>query len=149
MSRGGFTLIEVMLAIAILMVIFGLGLFASFDLYRGYSYRSERDTIVGLLTKARSRSMSNVYQSAHGVCYNASAQTYNIECVAESCPVSTAERIPANPSVLVSGIPSCGGGLVLFAQVTGNTSGPGVISVSEPGRPTQTITVNNAGTINW
>src|SRR3989344_5249325 len=69
--KGGFTLVEVIVVIAIVGLIFGLGLFMSFDVYRGFSHRSERDVIVSLLERARSHAMANVGQSAWGFCEDA------------------------------------------------------------------------------
>ena len=45
----------------------GLGLFVSFNLYRGYILRAERDTLATLLQKARSQAIQNVGASPHGL----------------------------------------------------------------------------------
>jgi len=44
----------------ILIFIAGFALFVSMDSYRGFSFRSERDTIISVLQKARSQAISNV-----------------------------------------------------------------------------------------
>src|SRR5690242_12740236 len=64
---GGFTLIEMLVAMAVLAVVIKLGLFLSLDFYKGTSYRSEKDVIISVLQKARSQSMNNIDQVQHGV----------------------------------------------------------------------------------
>lgn len=59
LSRG-FTLIEILVVIAIFTMLGGMALVVSMESYRGYAFRNERDMIVALLQKARSESMSNV-----------------------------------------------------------------------------------------
>ena len=49
----GFTLVEILIAIALLIVILSLGLFISFDFYKNYAFRSEKNIIVSILQKAR------------------------------------------------------------------------------------------------
>ncbi len=55
-----FTLIEAAGRARLLTIVGGLGLIMSMDDFRGYSFRSERDTIVSALEKARSQSISNI-----------------------------------------------------------------------------------------
>ena len=52
---------------AIFAIVGGLALFVSFDTYRGYAFQNEVNTVVGLLAKARSRSMANIDAKTHGV----------------------------------------------------------------------------------
>ncbi|TSC82284.1 MAG: Uncharacterized protein G01um101420_448 [Parcubacteria group bacterium Gr01-1014_20] len=66
-GRGGFTLIEIIVVITIVVILAGLGLWVGMDAYRGYSYRSERDVLVSVLQKARLASMVNINEAKHGV----------------------------------------------------------------------------------
>src|SRR5439155_93802 len=80
-SENGFTLIEIMIAVGILAIIATLGLFVSFDFYKGYAFRSEKSIVVSTLQKARDESLSNINQTRHGVHFGASPLQYIIfEC---------------------------------------------------------------------
>lgn len=57
---AGFTLIEILVVIAIFTMLGAMALVVSMESYRGYAFRNERDMIVALLQKARSQSMSNI-----------------------------------------------------------------------------------------
>lgn len=142
-TQGGFTLIEILIAMAIFLLLVGLGLFMSMDAYRGYSFRSERDVVVSLLQKARSRSMANIHQSAWGVCTINS--TYIVfrgtACVAGA---ATNETLPVSSSATVAGLLSPG---VVFSQLGGTTTAT-TVTVTE-GTRVSTISINHEGTINW
>lgn len=140
----GFTLIEVLVSIAILGLILSLGLFMSMDVYRGFSNRSEVDTIVSLLQRARASAMANSYQTTWGVCYV--APTYIIfrgsTCVVGA---STNEETPSNPGAAIAGLTSASP--VVFSQLAGTTS-DAVVSITENGK-ISTISINYEGTIIW
>src|SRR5438876_578690 len=63
----GFTLIEVMIVMAIFALLASLGLIIGMDFYRSYSFNSERNVALAVLRKARTEAMVNVDQAAHGV----------------------------------------------------------------------------------
>lgn len=144
LNNKGFTLIEIIVVIAILTGLMGLGLFMSMDSYRAYLSRSERDTVVSLLERARSHAMANIYQTPWGVCYI--SPNYIIfrgtTCTAGA---ATNEATPANPGVAISGLDSTSP--IVFSQLSGSTAG-GVVIVTEQGR-VSTITINYEGTIIW
>ncbi len=153
--RRGFTLLEILITLAIFSVIIGLGLFMSLDVYRGFNSRSERDVVVALLQKARSRSLANINETAWGLCYT--APNYVIFRGSYTAGATTNEPVPASPAVTLSGFPTCGSGTeIVFAQLTGDLSPQLVpatsektITVSQQGRPDQTVSINNEGRINW
>jgi len=150
----GFTLVEVLLVIGLLVIIFALGLFMSMETYRGYSRRSERDTLVAVLERARSRAMANVDQHAWGACYDGSVASDPQFVIFSGPSYASAYRtdpVPANPGVTLdlSAAPPlpCASGGVVFAQLTGDTS---AISVTmTEGGITSTISTNAAGRIDW
>ncbi len=151
----GFTLIELLIAVAIFSVILGLGLIMSIDVYRGYSQRSERDVVVSLLQKARGMSLANIDQSRWGVCY--AAPSYLIFKGSYTAGASTNEVFPVSAAVVLSGFPQCGlGSEIVFDQLTGKlvpqlspATSETTITITQPGRPTQSVSVNNEGRINW
>lgn len=148
----GFTLMEVIITIALMSMLLGLGLILSMDVYRGTLYRSTRQVLVSSLSTARGRSLSNLFQSTYGVCYRAPdfimfrGTTYSA-----SSPYN--ETVPGNPAVTLSSTGSfftCGSGTgIVFSQLAATTSNSGTITVSESGHADETVSVNSLGTIIW
>ena len=58
----GFSLIEIVVVMAIVALLFSIGAIVGVDTYKNYTFRSEQGVLVSVLEKARSRSMSNIYQ---------------------------------------------------------------------------------------
>jgi Tfp pilus assembly protein FimT len=145
-QNKGFTLIEIVVSIGILMMLFGLGLFMTMDAFRGYTFRSERDTIVSLLEKARSRSMANIAQTSWGVCYIAPDYVIfrGTTCTAG---VATNENLSANAAVAAASNFSSTFPVIVFGQLSGTTTAAN-ITVVEDAR-TSTISLNHEGTIIW
>lgn len=141
MSMRGFTLIEILIVIAIFSVLISLGLFMSMETFRGTLNRSERDIVVNLLQKARSRALANIQQASWGVCYI--APEYIIfrgsECISG---LPTNETVPANTAnSIVFSSP------IVFSQLSATTTG-GSITITQNGR-TAAIIVNQEGMIDW
>ncbi len=63
----GFTLMEIIIVIGLLVIIAGFALVVSLDDYRGYNFRNERDVVVAVLQKARSQAINNMCFEAPGV----------------------------------------------------------------------------------
>jgi prepilin-type N-terminal cleavage/methylation domain-containing protein len=139
----GFTLIEVIIAIAIFIIMLSFGLFISMDALHSTYSRSERDTVVSLLSKARSRSLANIDGAAWGVCYISASQTYVLFSGATCDPsAATSEVTSASAGVAVTwGAPA------IFSQLSGTTS-PTEIVLNEQNK-TSTTTINYEGTIIW
>lgn len=143
-------MIEILLAIGIMTTIFAVGLLMSMDTYRGYSRRSERDTLVAVLERARSRAMANVNQHSWGVCFDGT--NYIIFSGPNYEGAITTETIPGNPSVTVADTSEaprlpCGNGGIVFAQLTGDTSEV-TITVTQ-GQVVSNISTNIEGLIDW
>ena len=143
-QSSGFTIIEIVIVIAILGVIMALGLFMSMDSYRGTLSRSEVTTIVSMLEKARSRSMANIDQNTWGFCYT--NNTYIVfEGSACTQGLTSNEEIAASGGAVISGLSAANP--VVFAQLSGTTT-PVTFTVAQNGR-TSTLQLNNEGTIIW
>lgn len=144
----GFTLIEIIVVVAILGIIAALGLLMSFESFRGASFRSERDTMVSALQKARSDAMANIKQSPWGVHYDASAHTYTIfRGTSYASGASDNAVIDGNPGATVSPSPLPD---VVFTQLSGTTSGAFSATIAENGHTTNPpVSVNYEGTIDW
>src|SRR3989344_5669301 len=138
----GFTLIEIMIGLGLLVIIISLGLFLSMDLYRSYAFRSEQDTVLSIMHRARTRSLSNINQSPHGVHFEADKYVMFEGAVFD--PLDT-----SNEEFQTSGVVSHSPATLdtVFDQLTGNTSS-GILVLSGQGR-TATISFNSEGRIDW
>src|SRR5580692_427190 len=75
-SDRGFTLIEIIVVMAIFLITAGFALVVSMDSYRTYNFREQQNLVVGLLEKARSESMENINQQPHGIYINQNPAEY-------------------------------------------------------------------------
>lgn len=143
-KRTGFTLIEVSLAIAIIMIVGGAGLFVGFDQYRGYSLLAERDNLAAMLQRARNQAMTNINEAPHGL--SVQSQNFVVFQGASYAARNTAydEIFPRYALVSTSGINE-----VVFRQLRGDVAaGTGDINLTN-GLKTLTVSVNGEGRINW
>lgn len=148
-AQKGFTMIEILVAIGILAIIFAIGLLMNMDLYRGYSRRSERDTLVSVLERARSRAMANVNQHAWGACFDRANHNYIIFNGASYSGIPS-DTLSGNPSVAITPATTkleCGNGGIVFDQLTGDTSAVAITMTQ--GAITSNISTNAEGLIIW
>jgi prepilin-type N-terminal cleavage/methylation domain-containing protein len=137
----GFTMIEVLISLAILLVIFSLGLFVSFDFYRSYALRSEKSTIISALQKARNQSLNNINQNKHGVHFDTNG--YTIFEGSTFAGSTNTTLIPMGYNVSVAGVPFD----VVFDQLTGQSTDK-TISVTANNK-TYNTAINSEGQISW
>ena len=151
-SQTGFTLIEILVVVSLLAVISGLGLYVGMDSYRGYAFRTDRDTLVSLLQRARSQSVNNICIGAcingkpHGVFIDAASGRYILfQGTTYATRDETSDEITA-ASFLVgrSGLPE-----VVFAQLSGNASPIGDIVLFGANGQISTVSINAVGKISW
>jgi len=139
----GFTLVEILVVIAIITFIISFGILIDVGTIKRDYFAAEEATIVSALEKARSRSMANIYETAHGVCFI--SPNYIIfrekdgHCVSG---VASNETISANTKININ-FPT-----VVFSQLAGTTT-DGVMIVIKDGIKTATTTLNYEGTIIW
>ena len=144
-NQKGLTLIEIVVVIAILGIIIAFGMTVDLSSFQRNSFKSEQATLVSVLTKARNRSMNNMFESAHGVCYI--APNYILFRDRATClPVATNDetisaniKIASNPSTIFPNE-------VVFLQLSGKTT-PVTIHITD-GIKSTNIKINNEGTIN-
>lgn len=141
-TNAGFTLIEILIVTAIVVILFGMGLFISFDFYRSFLSNSERDLLVGVLEKARNRAMNNINQSPHGV--HIASSSYILFQGSVYAPASPSnEPITSNTAITKTGITD-----VVFSQLSGDPDTTGSITLQSSAR-TDVININDEGTIEW
>jgi len=145
-SGAGFTLPEILVALGVLGIVLAFGLFISFDTFRGSSARAERDLIVNVLQKARSRAVANMYAcTEHGVRFDATEYVLFRDGTFP-CTL-TEEGFPANTNYTPTFDP-IGTTEIIFDQLTANVSANVTIKV-EGGGKCYLIDVNQKGGIDW
>jgi prepilin-type N-terminal cleavage/methylation domain-containing protein len=154
--QKGFTLVEIIISIAILAVIASLGLFISMDFFKSYSFRSEQSVIVTLLQNTRSQSLNNIDQVRHGVHFQGSPLRYTIF----ECPVGTPQcssyvagssDLTTNSSYNITMTSPALPFDIIFDQLNGDCvscASPVNIQISD-GVKNYIITINNEGQISW
>lgn len=126
---------------AIMVLLIALGVFLGIDALRASYTRSERDTIVSLLTEARSRSLANIDESVWGVCISgANYVVFKGSVCDDSGPSSELTPIGASVQVVQASA-------VVFTAVSGTTT-PADWVIKQHGR-VSTTTINYEGTIIW
>jgi len=153
----GFTLIEVVISIAVLAVILVLGLFVSFDFYKSYAFNSEKNIIVSVLQKARNQSLDNINQTRHGVHFSNpleyiifECKSGNPQCTDYATGADTSKNFPPVVHMYGVSIPNTPFD-VIFDQLSGDcvsSNCPLPINVNANGK-TQTVSVNSEGQIDW
>src|SRR3989344_6838287 len=142
---AGFTAVEILMVIAIISLLAGMGLFISMDFYRSYSFRSDRDMTVSILERARAKSLANINSSAHGVYFDSGSSEFVLfQGDSYSDPgrdTSLDQEISLNSGIAVTGINE-----VVFEQLTGNASIAGDMVLSY-GVQSAVITFNEEGRI--
>lgn len=140
---NGFTIIELIVAIGVLMTIFSLGIFVSMDLYQAHLFESEKSTLISILEKARGQAQHHISGSAHGVTIQSttavlfSGSSYSLRDTAYDI------SFPLAPSIRRSGLPE-----IVFAPLTAQVATPGEISLTIGAR-TAAISMNSEGQIDW
>lgn len=146
----GFTLLEVLLILAILSVLARVTTVYGIDTYRAELFRAEQRTLVSLLERARAESMNNSGAVAHGVAFFPDDyQGYVLFAGATYSQSNPGLRlfVPVHYSVALS-VPS----EIIFSPRSGDTHVTGDISLSDISRlgyATATIKVNQSGYIGW
>jgi len=148
-SQGerGFTIIEILVVMAILVGFVGMGLFYTMDAYRGNLFRSESGMVINLLQKARNQSVNNINQIPHGVKFKTDEiVVFHGNSYVEGATENDVFERKAEVSITTT-LP---GDLVIFDQLTGNVDPAETWEVTvQFGARSTTIEINNEGRINW
>lgn len=156
--HDGFSLIEVLIVIGLLGVIAAFTAVADLSTYRMNALRDERKTLVTALQKARSESLNNINQKAHGVAIFPSDSPGNY-VVFEGNDYASADH--ANDQVIPSSYPLTRSldsiEEVVFEQLSALASCDGapcddtkIIELEDVVRQaTAEIKVNREGQIDW
>ena len=137
----GFTLIEILIALAILTLLLGITLPLGWDFYTTTTLQSERDTLASL-SRARGHALTNRNSAPHGIAL--AAQTFTLfqgASYAARTPQYD-EPFPRTSSVVITG-PS----EIIFTPLTGETS-PATFTLTL-GNKNRSVTVNQEGMMEY
>lgn len=143
----GFSLVEVIIVLALIAVIAGFGMSFSMSSITRVGAGSERDLLVSLLTQARARAIANVDESAHGVSIDTSTHEYVTYAKAGGCtkPTTKSTRIPMMSSATFDvKLDRCFAQLSI--QVPPDMVGDTTITLAGQ---EYTVNVNTVGRIDW
>lgn len=151
-SRG-FSLIEILVVIGLLTIVGGFGAVVSLDGLGSSYFTNDKDSVITVLQKARSRAVSNMCfggctdGSAHGVHFDHGTNTYILFQGTEySASDPHNETATLNPGTTLAGVTD-----VVFEKLSGSAStspGSSLTITDSAGRTTQ-IDFNLEGRISW
>ncbi|MGE5297785.1 MAG: Tfp pilus assembly protein FimT/FimU [Acidobacteriaceae bacterium] len=142
MKSSGFTIIEILVVMAIIAVIASFGMILSQDFFRSYTFRSETSALVSVLSKARTQAISNINQQPHGVRVEPGQYIiFQGSTFDPSDPNNFA--VKTQPAVTNNGPAT-----IIFSQVSGDVATPTTIILTGDGH-TAAVKVNSAGRIDW
>ena len=142
-TSRGFTLIEVLIVMAIIAFIAVIGMITSLDTLNRYIFRSDTDKVVSLLQKARSSAMNNVNEKEYGVVLD---DPDNLILFRETLGTSYDYKVEKSKTATYK-LDDCPDKQAVFERLTGNTADC-IIEIID-GNKASTITINNQGGINY
>jgi prepilin-type N-terminal cleavage/methylation domain-containing protein len=142
----GFTLIEILLVIAILVILVSVTLPKFAEMRAHQVLRAAVEDITSVLNKARSQTLASLESSEYGVHFEADSVTiFKGDTYSVSDPDNQVIDIVSPASI--SSISLTGGtSNIYFARLTGAPSATGSVTV-ENGITTKTISVSAAGAV--
>jgi prepilin-type N-terminal cleavage/methylation domain-containing protein len=153
-NSRGFTLLEVLVVMGLVLMVVAFGLIFSFDDYRNTMFRNERDIAVNVLQKARNQAMNNMCfgagctdGKAHGVYFGTAGQYVIFQGNSYASRDAAVDEIieAKNDAASFSGLTS-----VVFNTLRADASvtGGSTLTVTQAGK-TSAITVEPEGRIWW
>ncbi|MDO8493031.1 MAG: type II secretion system protein [bacterium] len=148
MTKKGFTLLEIILVLAIVLVIATV-IVKSYSLFNSrVKVQGDAGKIASLLYKAKSDTISGRGGLQYGVHFE-SGKAVLFRGTSYSSGASTNQNLPLSPHVSIFAITLTGGGSeVVFQKLTGVTEQPGSIKIrSDSGIASSTISISANGLV--
>lgn len=149
--QRGFSLIEVVLVIALVSLCAGYGMFFSMDSYRSHSFYTDRDALVSLLQHARAESMSNICggTGCTGGLQHGAVVESDRYVLFEGANYSTRDAsqditIERSPLMSATGLTEA-----IFAVGSGDVATTGTIYLSDASHHESDISIGSEGQISW
>jgi prepilin-type N-terminal cleavage/methylation domain-containing protein len=143
MNQKGFTLVELLLVLAIFVILFAIVGTISLNTLPSTQLTTQTDRVESMLRKAQSRTVSRHADTVWGVHLTSSDATLFAGVSYAARDVSYDETLTFPSGVTVSGLTD-----ILFAYRTGATSNTGTITLTHAATgTTKTLTVNTSGAV--
>lgn len=140
--KQGFTLFEIIFAMALFAILIALALPVGLDSYRHYLLTSEARNFLNILRRAQALSFGNRNSSAHGIFVQSSNYVVFEGSSYTSRNPSLDEFYARSADITVTGSVE-----ISFAAISGNAASSTFIFTNGIG--SRSISINNEGTINW
>lgn len=146
--HAGFTLIEVLVVLALLGTVLGATLFFTTSTYQRTAFLSERDSLISVLQNARGKALNNVNQRKHGVAIFPVSYTGYVLFEGDTFLSSDISSRTYTPSAYHITFDDLKPAEIIFDQLSGNASYDGQITLIDGNRlATTSIFVNYEGAI--
>ncbi|MBU6501142.1 MAG: prepilin-type N-terminal cleavage/methylation domain-containing protein [Patescibacteria group bacterium] len=142
-NERGFTLIELVVVIALLAIIFGYVLQIGYQFYASQVLVSERDSIVNLLHRARSLALDNYNQANHGLYITDASYT-----VFQGNSYAARNADFDEVFNRAGGISLSGPSEIVFSAINGSSNVSGTMAFYN-NTGGFSVSVNGEGRINW
>ncbi len=141
-NKKGFTLIEVIVSITILIFILAVGFFLVIDFNRLSGLAEEKNKVISILQRARSKALANINENSHGV-YFGQDKIFLFEGPSFNQATQKID-FEKNPNIVYSGITE-----VVFFPLSATTtiSGDNLILREKNGTKEAIISINYEGRI--
>ncbi len=148
-DKHGFTLIEILVVVALLAAILGFGIIMSFSSISQANVHHERDQVAMLLTSARAKSLANVNETAHGLRVTSTSYILFDAPFVGGAPTNKILPRGTGITVVSSLAPGdCTTCEVVFEQLSGKVATAQSLTLSDTTK-TVLIELNQAGRIDW
>ena len=141
--NNAFTLIETLIVLSIITVLASVGIIVGVSSYQRTVFQDYQQEVIDLLHRARSRAMSGIAGTDHGVHFEPhQAILFR--------GISFAARDPVfdEPVELGSAITATPPGEIIFSRITGNVGSPGTVTLTDETH-TMHIEITSEGGITW
>jgi prepilin-type N-terminal cleavage/methylation domain-containing protein len=139
----GFTLLEIVLTMAIIGILATVGTAVTMTMYRSAILKSERTLLVNLFQKARTQAMANLNGANHGLKITGNSYVVFEGPNYDNRVQGRDETVGRDATITIAGPTE-----IVFIEISGNAQPNGDIIVNS-GNGSFTISVNDQGRIDY
>jgi prepilin-type N-terminal cleavage/methylation domain-containing protein len=157
-STQGFTMIEVMMVMGLLVIVSSLGLFMSMETLRGGSFRNDRAAAVSALQRARSLAVNNMCFGDEGDCGD-EGKPHGVHFGTDEVVIFQGDSYDADAIAnevikfdsKTTKIGSGSADNIIFKRLSGDLAGGGTgsVSITDGMGHSSVVEVNSEGRIDW
>lgn len=147
MHQKGFTILEILIVVAILAILTSISLAAFVSYRKSQALKADTENVAGLLAQARSQTVSSKNASAYGVHFTSGSATLFTAPTYSAGAASNVVYTLTPGNALTTTLPG-GTSALLFNRITGETNQSGTIEVKITSETaSSTISIYKTGTI--